>query len=162
MADYLQRMLDLALRRELQGIHFWASVYVVGVLAGSWWHVLRVRAWPHVEGQLLRLGVRPLGGPGLDTPDQLVVPAALYRYRVSGQAYEGQGLSVWPVAASGVLRGVVSGLPRQVQADADGRVRVYHHPTRPHKSLLVRPGAGSIAVLWALIVLTVGFYLWRW
>ena len=27
MLDYLQRMLDLALRKELQGIHFWATLY---------------------------------------------------------------------------------------------------------------------------------------
>ena len=41
MAEYLQRMLDLALRKELQGIHFWATFYVLIVLVGTLWHALR-------------------------------------------------------------------------------------------------------------------------
>ena len=40
----------LALRKELQGLHFWATVYVLVVLLGTVWHVLRVRRWPSTQG----------------------------------------------------------------------------------------------------------------
>ena len=95
-------MLDLALRKELQGIHFWATLYVLIVLVGSLWHALRVRSWPHVEGQLLSLGTRPLGTPDLGTSDQDHVPSALYLYQVNGQTYEGREISIWKMSASGM------------------------------------------------------------
>jgi hypothetical protein len=100
-------MLDLALRKELQGIHFWATLYVLIVLVGSLWHALRVRAWPQTEGQLLSLGTRPLGSSGLDTRNQDYVPSALYRYQVNGLSYEGREISIWrcpPQACSRTLR----------------------------------------------------------
>lgn len=105
MFEYLQHMFDLASRKQLQGIHFWATVYVLVVLIGSLWHALRVRAWHHTEGQLLRLGICPLGSTDLGTADQDHVPLALYRYLVNGQAYEGREISIWKMSASGVLRG---------------------------------------------------------
>jgi len=39
---------------------------------------------------------------------------------------------------------------------------VYYHPTRPHKSVLLRPGVATVVSVWLLIVLVAGFYLWRW
>ena len=69
MLDYLQTMFDLALRKELQGLHFWATVYVLVVLLGTVWHVLRVRRWPCTQGQLLRLGVRDLTDEGPSLAD---------------------------------------------------------------------------------------------
>ena len=162
MAEYLQRMLDLALRKELQGIHFWATFYVLIVLVGTLWHALRVRAWPHVEGELLRIGVRPLGGPELVASRQDYVPSALYRYNVNGQHYEGREISIWKISASGALKGVAHAVPRQVRTSASSRVKVYYNPSHPRKSLLLRPGLASISFVLACIVLTAGFYIWRW
>lgn len=104
MIEYLRSMIDLALRKELQGIHFWASVYVLIVLTGSLWHVLRVRRWPSTEGRLLRLGVRQFGATEFNPADQQYVPDALYSYRVHGQSYQGREISVWKMSASGLLK----------------------------------------------------------
>lgn len=162
MIEYLRSMIDLALRKELQGIHFWASVYVLIVLAGSLWHVLRVRRWPSTEGRLLRLGVRQFGATGFNPADQQYVPDALYSYHVRGQSYQGREISVWKMSASGLLKNTSAFLPSRVKADAAGNVRVYYHPKRPDKSLLLRPGRATLLFLWALIALVAGFYIWRW
>ncbi|MBA4343344.1 MAG: hypothetical protein C0423_14505 [Methylibium sp.] len=164
MLGYLQRMLDLALDKQLQGIHFWGTVYTVLVLAGSLWHVLRVRRWPGTPGELLRLGVRPIGGAEPLRADQAFVPDALYAYQVDGQRYEGSELSVWKLSASGLLRSAAALQPRQVRAveAASGVVTVYYNPRRPHKSLLVRPGWASVCFMCCCIAAVAGFYLWRW
>lgn len=162
MLEYLERMTDLALRKELQGIHFWATVYVLIVLAGSLWHALRVRAWPQVEGQLLQLGIRPLGRPDLGTSNQDYVPSAVYRYQVNGQSYEGRDISIWKMSASGMLKGAAAILPRQVRPTAAGTVIVFYNPKCPRKSLLLRPGWGSLSVLWGLMALTALFYIGHW
>ena len=162
MLEYLQRMLDLALHKELQGIHFWATLYVLIVLIGSLWRALRVRGWPRVEGQLLSLGIRPLGTPDLGTSDQDFVPSALYRYQVNGRSYEGREISIWKMSASGVLKNTANLLPARVRPSPTGKVPVYYNPRRPKKSVLLRPGWASISFLSALIVLTAAFYVWRW
>ncbi|MGE5866875.1 MAG: DUF3592 domain-containing protein [Rhizobacter sp.] len=162
MADYLQRMFDLALHKEPQGVHFWATLYVVVVLVGSLWHALRVRAWPHVEGQLLGLGIRPLGSPGIGAVNQDHVPFARYRYEVSGQSYEGREISIWKMSASGMLLGAATILPRQVKPNGTGKVIVYYHPRRPQKSLLLRPGWLSLSFLGVLLALAVVLYVGRW
>ena len=126
MKDYLQLMFDLASHKELQGIHFWATVYVLIVLAGSLWHIVRVRRWPSTQGQLLELGVRPLGTPESGSGDQDHVPSALYRYRVDGVEHQGREISVWKMSASGALRKTALLLPRLVKADASGAVDVFY------------------------------------
>lgn len=155
-------MLGLALHKELQGIHFWATLYVLIVLVGSLWHALRVRAWPHVEGQLLSLGIRPLGSPDLGTSDQDYVPSALYRYQVNGRSYKGREISIWKMSASGMLKNTANLLPDQVRPSETGKVLIYYNPRRPNKSLLLRPGWASISVLSSLIFFTAAFYVWRW
>lgn len=155
-------MFDLAAHKELQGVHFWATVYVVVVLAGTLWHVLRVRAWPSTEGQLMQLGMRPLGTPELGSSHQDHVPSALYRYRVDGVEHRGREISVWKVSASGFLQNTPLLLTRMVPVDASGTVEVFYHPRRHHKSLLLRPGWRSVLFLCAALVITAGFYLWRW
>ena len=162
MIDYLQRMSDLALHKELQGIHFWATLYVLIVLIGTLWNALRVRGWPRVEGQLRGLGIRPLGTPELGTSDQDYVPSALYWYQVNGQSYEGREISIWKMSASGMLKKTANLLPGQVRPSETGKVVVYYNPRRPKKSVLLRPGWASISLLSALIVLTAAFYVWRW
>ena len=162
MLDYLHRMLDLALDKQLQGIHFWGTVYTLLVLAGSLWHVLRVRGWPSTQGQLLRLGIRPIGGAEPLRADQQHVPDALYSYQVQGQHYQGHALSVWKLSASGLLIGAAELQPRQVEADASGAVTVFYNPRHPHKSLLLRPGWGSLLFLCGSMAAVAGFYLWRW
>lgn len=155
-------MLDLALRKELQGIHFWASLYVLVVLSGTLWHALRIRAWPQAEGQLLRLGIRPLGSSELGARDQDYVPAALYSYEVDGQSYQGREISMWKMSASGLLKNAAKLLPAQVRSSETGKVPVYYNPRRPRQSLLLRPGWASLGFLSTLIVSTVAFYVWRW
>ena len=162
MIEYLQQMVDMALRKELQGIHFWATVYVLFVLAGSLWHVLHVRSWPITRGRLIRLGIRQFGASELSPANQAYVPDALYTYEVGGQVYQGREISVWKMSASGILKDSAALLPRQVQADESGVVRVYYNARRPHKSLLLRPGWVSLTFLWGLIALVAGFYIWRW
>jgi hypothetical protein len=160
--EYVQAMFDLACQKEPQGIHFWATLYVLIVLLGTLWHILRVRTWPSTDGQLLRLGIRPLGAPEFGTLNQAHVPDALYTYQVNGTPYQGRDISVWKMSASGLLRNTARILPRQVKPDASGKVPVYYNPKRPHKSLLLRPGWLSILFVSVSLTATVGFYLWRW
>lgn len=149
-------------RPETQGIHFWATAYFVIVLAGSLWHVIRVRRWRHTTGQLRHLGIRRLGGTDIHPADQDYVPDALYDYQVNGKPYQGREISVWKMSASGVLTGSAMLLAKRVRATSDGTVDVYYHPGKPHKSLLLRPGTTTLLVLVGLIVLTMGIYVWRW
>lgn len=162
MFEYIKYMFDLVMRKELQGIHFWASVYMLIVLLGSLWHALRVRAWPHVQGQLLNLGIRPLGGLDLGTVNQDYVPNALYAYLVNGHSYEGKEISIWKMSASGMLKGSAGILPSLVKPNDAGQVRVYYNPHRPQKSLLLRPGLASLTFLLSCIFINIAFYLWRW
>lgn len=69
---------------------------------------------------------------------------------------------MWKMSASGVLKNAATILPKQVRTDESGKVVVYYNPRRPKKSLLLRPGWVSITFLSALILFTVGFYIWRW
>ncbi|MFP8777500.1 DUF3592 domain-containing protein [Hydrogenophaga sp. RWCD_12] len=121
-----------------------------------------MRRWPSTQGQLLELGMRPLGTPESGSGDQDHVPLALYRYRVDGVEHRGREISVWKMSASGAFRKTALLLPRLVQADASGAVDVFYNPRRHHKSLLLRPGWRSVLFLCAAMVITAGFYLWRW
>ncbi|MGM9425498.1 hypothetical protein [Hydrogenophaga sp. MI9] len=123
---------------------------------------MRVRRWSSTHGQLLELGMRPLGTPESGSGDRDHVPSALYRYFVDGVEHQGREISVWKMSASGAFRNTALLLPSLVQADASGAVEVFCHPRRHHKSLLLRPGWRSVLFLCAAIVITAGFYLWRW
>lgn len=162
MMDYLQLMCDLALRKQPQGIHFWFTVYVVFVLFGTLVHALRVRRWPGTEGRLLRLGIRQFGATELHPANQQFVPDALYEYQLNGQVYHGREISIWKMSASGVLKGAAAALPRRVMADARGAVRVFYHPGKPHRSLLLRPGWMSLLSLCAAIAVVIAYYVGRW
>ena len=162
VTDYLQLMFDLTLRKQPQGIHFWFTVYVVFVLFGTLVHALRVRRWPGTEGRLLRLGTRQFGATELHPANQQFVPDALYEYQVSGQVYQGREISIWKMSASGVLKGAAGVLPRRVKADARGAVRVFYHPGKPHRSLLLRPGWVSLSSLCAAIAIVIAGYIGRW
>lgn len=147
---------------EPQGLHFWSTAYVVFVLCGSLLHAVRVRRWPHTEGRLRSLGVRPFGAPEPNPADQHYVPDALYDYQLGDTHYEGRQISIWKMSASGILRGSAAAIIRQVRVGAFGEVRVYDHPQKPHKSLLVRPGWPSLAWPCAAIGLVVFYYWRRW
>ena len=162
VTDYLQLMFDLALRKQPQGIHFWLTVYVVFVLFGTLVHALRVRRWPGTAGRLLRLGIRQFGATELHPANQQFVPDALYEYQVHGQVYQGREISIWKMSASGVLKGTAGLLPRRVKPDASGTVRVYYHPGKPQRSLLLRPGWMSLWSLCAAIAMVIACYVGRW
>ena len=59
--------------------------------------------------------------------------------------------------ASGIARGVLDLQARGIRRISD-KVLVIHHPRKPRRSYLVRPGWGGIAVLLALALLPPALY----
>ncbi|WP_148714469.1 DUF3592 domain-containing protein [Chitinolyticbacter meiyuanensis] len=162
MVEYLKQMVDLTLRKELQGIHFFATLYVAFVLGGSLWQCLRQRRWSKTRGRLLRVGIRALGETDGGASNRDYVPDALYLYQVDDVEYQGTEISVWKMSASGLLKNTAYMLPKKVTADEHGNVDVYYNPKRPKKSLLLRPGPSTLIVLAGAMVGAVGFYVWKW
>jgi len=160
--DYLRMMWSLALRMEPQGLHFWSTAYVVFVLCGSLLHAVRVRRWPHTEGRLRSLGVRPFGCPNRTQRTSTMCPTpsmtTSWGTRITRDARSPSGRCRPPASCGGSAAAII----RQVRVGAFGEVRVYYHPQKPHKSLLVRPGWPSLAWPCAAIGLVVFYYWRRW
>ncbi|MEE4299843.1 MAG: DUF3592 domain-containing protein [Pseudomonadales bacterium] len=159
MDDYLADMFRLARDGELQGIWFWAAVYVALVCTASLRFQLRTRRWPTTTGQLARLGIRRFGASEMTLSEQDHVGDALYTYRVAGKDYEGRRISPWIVVASHNARALLRLQNRGVVRAASGEVRVHYDPRRPQKSFLVVAGWPGLLLTAAVIVLpAVGYY----
>ena len=162
MTEYLQKSFDMAFSNGLQSLHLGATLYVLTILLSSIWYVARVRAWPSAEGHLLRDQPRSLTTLQHGADREELASYARYRYSVNGSSYEGVQVSLWKGATFWATQSAIRHLPRQAQQTSTGNILVYFNPNRPERSLIVRPGWGSIAVLWSLSILTVGYYVWRW
>ena len=162
MTEYLQRSFDLAFSNVLQSLHLWATLYLLTVLLSSIWYFVQVRAWPSADGNLLRaLRSSSTTQPhGADRESHSSSP--LYRYSVNGSPYEGFQVSLWTGAAFWLTQRSIRNLPRQAHQAAAGSIIVYFNPKHPERSLVVRPGWGSITILWSISFLVAGFYIWRW
>lgn len=162
MTEYLQRSVDMAFSNGLQSLHFWATLYILTILLSSIWYIVRVRAWPSAEGHLLRN--RPSSSStqlhGADIEDH--ASSALYRYSVNGSPYEGARVSLWTEKIFWSTQSAVRHLPLHAQQALTGNILVYFNPKRPERSLIVRPGWGSIVCLWSLSIFAAGYYVWRW
>ena len=162
MINYLQDMWQLAAQAELQGIWFWAATYAAVICVYSLVYQLRIRSWPSTEGELVEAGVQKFGATDLIKSDQDYVSTALYRYRVRGQQFTGKRVSPWIIIASHNARFVLNRQMSSIEHTDGGKLRVYHHPRKPHKSFLIKPGAVGLLITALAGALPMILYLYEY
>ncbi|MDF2179768.1 DUF3592 domain-containing protein [Aliiglaciecola sp. CAU 1673] len=153
LLSYFWQMWELAINGELQGIWFWAAVYMLLVCGYSLVYQVRTRAWPFTKGQLLGLDVSKFGATERDSSAQDYVAEALYRYTIDGVEYTGTRISPWIFVASHNARSLLQKQLSAIQRYPDGRVKVFYHPVNPQKAFLILPGWLGIAVTSVLGIL---------
>jgi hypothetical protein len=143
----------------------WALIAVTGLQvlsrAHRLWLGFRSRRWPSVEGIVLRSGIRETRVWRSGSGTRLVyVPDVAYAYAVGGQRMDGDAVAVRrpESALRAVIEQIVDDLPE------GGLVRVYHHPHRATRSLLVPgPRAGdAVDLLAAAVGVAIGAALVSW
>jgi len=144
--NYIQKMWQLAMNGDVQGIWFWGALYFLLLCAYSLIYQLRTRRWPSTQGELASLGIEKSGATTRVKSDQEYVSNSLYRYRVDGEEYEGVRISPWVFVASHNVQTVLKKQLESVQRESDGRVKVFYNPKNPRKSFLILPGPAGIAV----------------
>ena len=162
LINYLQDMWNLAAQAEPQGIWFWAAAYAAVICAYSLVYQLRIRSWPSTEGELVQAGAQKFGATDLIKSDQDYVSTALYRFRVSGQQFTGRRVSPWIIIASHNARFVLNRQMSSIEFLSGDKVRVYHHPRKPHKSFLIKPGAVGLFITALAGALPMILYLYEY
>jgi len=136
----------------------------LAVLFGSMVAAMRIRRWPQVQGEIT--GNKPqtetdvnLCGNGI-VVNRLLVPKIKYRYQVDGKNYTGHEITFITLNDTAGLasRRIRKKYPYGQQ------VTVYYSPDNPKRSLL-EPypsiffflGAGLVALLFALPILSIFF-----
>lgn len=145
--DFLSRMIDLAVAGEVQGIWFWAAVYLLLVGSYSLWFQARTRNWCATRGRLAQLEIDRFGTVDSQLSDQDYQSTALYTYQVNGKVFQGTKVSPWVIVASHNARFILQKQLDGVNRFADGTVEVFYNPHRPDQSYLIVAG-------WMGIVLT--------
>ncbi|WP_286236581.1 DUF3592 domain-containing protein [Neptuniibacter halophilus] len=158
---YLYEIFQKALAGDHQALFFCIAAYGCLACAVSVVLQLRMQRWKAVDGQLLQAGAVKVGHENLAT-EQHYMAEALYVYQVAGREYRGSKVSSWVMSASGSLRGVSLLQLKGIKHKADGSIVVYHHPDKPEKSMLIRPGRFSILLTAGLGTLPVVLYLLRY
>lgn len=156
MLDYLIDMATAAAAGDRQAWLFWICLYAFLTCGFGAVRLMRIRRWPEVPGELYEAGQVPFG-TAMVASEQTWRYEVRYGYVVDGTHYRGHRLSAWPMIASGVGRGVLDLQARGIRRTGD-TVRVIHHPRKPQRSYLVRPGWGGIAVLLALALVPPALY----
>lgn len=156
----ISQLVSDALSGDARAILALACLYTALACGWSAWHVWRVRRWPSVEGQLDRFGLRLFGIADRVVSEREYVSDALYRYRVGAKQYEGRRVSAWMVVASHNAQALLRLQLRSVRPNADGQVRIYHHPRKPQRSLLLRPSQCGLAILCILSLGSLGLSLY--
>jgi len=157
MLDYLAHMLEQARAGEPRGVLFFVWLYISLTCGGSAVHLLLLRRWPQVPARLRGLEQAPVGLEPVSAQRHYRLRVE-YEYQVGGQTYLGTRLSPWKMTASGVARLLLALQARQLHAGEP--LRAIHHPRRPHRSYLRRPGWGGIGFL--LLLAAAGPLAWCW
>lgn len=161
MLDYFADMWAMASQGKLQGIWFWAAVYVLLLCCYSLVLQVRMRNWPSVQGRLLNAEIGRFGGPEWARSEQQFVTDALYEYSVDGQQYSGTRVSPWVIVTSHNLRGLLRWQMAGIQGDEAGNVAVYYHPAKPAKSYLKVASVTGIVVTAIVAILPFMLYYVR-
>ncbi|GLX78996.1 hypothetical protein tinsulaeT_23360 [Thalassotalea insulae] len=115
------------------------KVYVLAMTSISLFFQWRMSQWQPVWGELAELKNTQLSYDN-SAAEQSWMLTALYRYQVGGEVYYGSRVSAWEMTGSGALRNIPGFLTRYIEQGRGEQVRVYHHPTKPKKSMLIIPG----------------------
>ena len=157
---YFREMWQLAIQGQVQGVWFWAALYMLIVCIYSLRFQIRTRYWPFVQGEIVKVEVDEFGATDLVKSNQDYVLKALYTYTVSGVDYEGTRISPWIFVASHNARIALEKQMSSIQVFPDGKVKVFYNPQNPRKSYLIVAGKAGICITICLCVLPlVGFYL---
>lgn len=144
--DYVREMWHLALDGELQGIWFWGALYALVLCSYSVVMQWRTRSWPSTEGELIKASIESFGAEEPVPSERDYTADALYRYTVSGQSFEGKRVSPWVFVASRNLTSLIEKQLSGIEHLPGGKVAVYYHPRRPHKSYLAVAGKLGIGI----------------
>ncbi len=149
---YLSDMWKLVVSGEEQGIVFLFSLYMFVVCFYSLVFQIRTRRWPSVQGRLLDIGLAKFGNTSV-LSDQNFVASALYQYRVSGVLHDGRRISPWFMLVTYNLKCLIKWQLSRIQPSSDGKVTVYYHPDKHHKSYLIVPGKAGMVFTGMICVL---------
>ena len=156
---YFQEMWQLAIQGQTQGIWFWAALYTFVVCVFSLIFQIRTRYWPSTQGELAEFGVEKFGATDWVKSNQDYVSKALYKYNVSGVAYDGTRISPWIFVVSHNARFVLERQMSSIQRFPDGKVKVFYNPNNPKKSFLIIAGKIGICITLLISVLPlISFY----
>ena len=116
-------------------------MFMFGILMAGWaffdWHNARVSpAWPTVQGRIVR---SVISVPAQRTRRHRWYWHVQYRYTVDAQEYTGWRTHFGCTVPASVARRIVGRFP------VDAGVTVYHHPSRPGRSVLM-PGVNKYSV----------------
>lgn len=156
---YFQEMWQLVIQGQTQGIWFWAALYTFFICIYSLIFQIRTRYWPFARGELAKFGVEKFGATERVKSNQDYVSKALYKYNVSGVAYDGKRISPWIFVVSHNARFVLEKQMSSIQRFPDGKVKVFYNPNNPKKSFLIIAGKMGICTTLSICVLPlISFY----
>ena len=157
---YLQDMWHLTLQGKTQGIWFGAALYTFIVCVYSLILQIRTRYWPFAQGELAGLGIEKFGATDWVKSNQDYASKALYKYNVSGVAYDGTRIAPWIFVVSHNARFVLEKQMSSLQRFPDGKVKVFYNPNNPQESFLIIAGKMGICITLLISVLPlILFYL---
>ena len=143
---YFQDMWQLAIQGQTQGIWFGAALYAFIVCVCSLIFQIRTRYWPSTPGELAEFGVEKFGATDMVKSNQDYVSKALYKYNVSGVAYDGTRISPWIFVVSHNVRFILEKQMSSIQRLPDGKVKIFYNPDNPKKSYLIIAGKAGICI----------------
>lgn len=159
--SYFQEMWQLATQSKLQGIWFFAALYVLVVCLYSLIFQLQTRSWSAARGELVNAGLEKFGREAVPS-EQHYNAGALYYYEVEGKRYKGTRISPWIVIASHNLVLILQKQLSAIQQFPDGRVKVFYNPKKPQKSFLIIAGKMGIVITIAIAVLPMVLFLYKY
>lgn len=159
---YFQKMWQLAIQGQTQGIWFWSALYVFIICVYSLILQVRTRHWPFVQGELAEFGVEKFGSTVLVKSNQDYVSKALYHYNVDDIAYSGTRISPWIFVASHNVRVILEKQMSSIQRFPDGKVKVFYNPNNPKKSFLIVAGKIGICITLTISVLPIILFYFKY
>ncbi len=157
--DYVGELARRAGNGEADAILFFIALYLLAVCTYSLIMQVRMRSWPGVQGQLLHMGTKKIGGGTRVTSDQDYRNKVLYEYEVGGARYQGRRLSPWIIQTNHNLRSLLKRQIGKVAVSEDGGVTVYYNPRKPKQSVLIKPIRFGILFTAALAFLPILLFL---
>ena len=158
MISYLHEMWHLASSGQLQGIWFWAAVYVFLACLYSVSYQLRVRSWPSTPGTLHRARISEFGAPELIRSERIYHADTSYTYTIKGAEYTGHRVSPWILLTN--MTALLNYQLKKISSNENGKVKVFYKPGKPQKSYLLLPGIIGLGITFLLGILpAIGYFV---